>query len=60
MLISAGSVSLDHQQCLQSAKEVSEGALLSIRGIGRAILLEIGGISRKGRIFIRVGRYSRK
>ena len=59
-LISTGSVSLDHQQCLQPAKEVSEGALLSIRGIGRAKLLEVGGVSRKGRIFIRVGRYSQK
>jgi len=59
-LISAGSVSIDHQQCLQPAKEVSEGALLSIRGIGRAKLLEIGGTSRKGRIFIRIGRYDRK
>jgi len=54
-LISAGSVSLDHQQCLQPAKEVGEGAILSIRGIGRAKLLEIGGTSRKGRIFIRIG-----
>jgi len=59
-LISAGSVSLDHQQCLQPSKEVNEGALLSIRGIGRAKLLDIGGTSRKGRIFIRIGRYKRK
>ena len=59
-LISAGSVSLDHQQCLQPAKEVSEGAILTIRGVGRAKLLEIGGTSRKGRLFIRIGVYSRK
>jgi len=56
-LISAGSVNLDHKQCLQSAKEVDEGALLSVRGLGRAKLLEIGGMSRKGRIFVQFGLY---
>jgi len=52
-------VSLDHQLCQQPAKAVSEGALLSVRGMGRARLLEVGGMSRKGRIFVRIGLYSR-
>jgi RNA-binding protein YlmH len=56
-LIEAGRVSLNHELCLQSAKEVSEGAVLSVRGLGRAKLLEIGGISKKGRIFIKTGVY---
>ena len=59
-LISAGTVSLDHQPCLQPSKEISEGALISVRGMGRARLLEIGGTSRKGRVFIKIGLYSRK
>ena len=58
-LINTGNVSLDYQACMQPAKEVSEGALLSVRGLGRAKLLEIGGISRKGRIFVRIGLYGR-
>jgi RNA-binding protein YlmH len=58
-LIAAGRVSLDHQVCLQAAKELSEGALLSIRGIGRAKLLEVGSMSKKGRIFIQIGLYER-
>jgi RNA-binding protein YlmH len=58
-LIAAGRVSLDHQICLQPAKELNEGALLSVRGLGRGKLLEVGGTSRKGRIFIRIGLYGR-
>jgi len=56
-LIAAGRVSLDHQVCLRADKEVAEGALLSVRGLGRARLLEIGGLSRKGRSFIKFGIY---
>ena len=54
-IIAAGRVSLNHQPCLQPAKELCEEALLSVRGIGRARLLEVGGMSRKGRIFVRIG-----
>jgi L-ascorbate metabolism protein UlaG (beta-lactamase superfamily) len=35
-------MSLDNQLCLQPAKEFSEGSLLSVRGLGRAKLLETG------------------
>ena len=58
-LISSGRVNLDYQVCQQSAKELSAGALLSVRGFGRAKLMEIGGASRKGRIFVRIGIYGR-
>jgi RNA-binding protein YlmH len=58
-LISAGVVSLNHEPCLQPAKEVAEGDTLSVRGMGRAELSEIGGTSRKGRIFIKIGLYGR-
>ena len=58
-LITAGYVSLNHQTCLRPDKEISEYALLSVRGYGRAKLLEIGGESRKGRTFIQIGLYGR-
>ena len=58
-LISAARVNLDHQLCLQPAKELKEGAILSVRGLGRAKLLEIGGISKKKRLFVKIGLYSR-
>jgi len=57
LLISAGRVNVDHQPCTQPAKELNEGALLSVRGLGRVKLLEIGGESRKGRIFVSFGVY---
>ena len=58
-LIADSRAMLDHQLCLQPAKELKEGALLSVRGLGRAKLLEIGGMSRKGRLFVRIGLYGR-
>jgi len=58
-LIETGRVSLDHELCQQPAKEVREGAIVSVRGMGRAKLLEIGGVSKKGRHFIRMGLYKR-
>jgi RNA-binding protein YlmH len=55
--IEAARVSLDHEPCMAPAKEVAEGAVISVRGLGRAKLLEIGGASKKGRTFIRIGLY---
>ena len=57
--IETGLVNLDHELCCQPAKEVSEGAILSVRGMGRAKLIEIGGVSKKGRRFIKMGLYKR-
>ena len=58
-LITAGRVNLNYELCLQSAKELDIGALLSVRGLGRAKLLDAGGVSRKGRVFVRIGLYGR-
>ena len=58
-LIAAGRVNYNHQVCLRTDKEVSVDSLLSVRGLGRAKLLEIGGLSRKGRSFIKIGVYGR-
>jgi len=58
-LVAAGRVSLNHQICLQAGKVVSEQSLLSVRGLGRAKLLEVGGTTKKGRIFIQIGLYGR-
>ena len=54
-LIAAGRVQLNHEPCLQAAKELSVDALLSVRGLGRARLLETTGVSRKGRLFVKLG-----
>ena len=36
---------------------IKEGDILSLKGSGRGILMEIGGTTKKGRIVITVGRY---
>ena len=58
-LIAAGRASLNHQVCLRTDKEVCRDSLFSVRGLGRAKLLEVGGLSRKGRSFIRIGIYGK-
>ena len=57
--IAANKVSINHLPCIQPTKELIEGDLLSVRGLGRARLLEIGGTSRKGRVFLQIGVYGR-
>ena len=51
-LIAAGAASLNYLPCLKNDAPVSEGDVLSLKGHGKATLAEIGGQSRKGRIFI--------
>lgn len=58
-MITAGQVSFNYIPCMQPTKEISEGAVLSVRGMGRAKVLKIGGRSRKNRIFVRIGLYGR-
>ncbi len=56
-LIAAGRVHLDHMPCVKADKPVSEGAVLTVRGLGRAKLTAVGGLTKKGRIGITVERY---
>lgn len=56
-LIAAGRVSLDHLPCEKAGKPVAEGSVLSVRGLGKAMLTEVGGLSRKGRIGITIEKY---
>ena len=44
-------------QCLKPDAEVEAGDKLVLRGKGKAVLREAGGLSRKGRIGIRAERY---
>ena len=56
-LIAAGKVSLDHVPCEKPDKPVAEGAVLSVRGLGKARLAECGKVTKKGRIALRIERY---
>lgn len=56
-LIAAGRVSLDHAACLKPDKQVGQGAVLTARGLGKAKLIEVGGLTKKGRVGIVIERY---
>lgn len=55
--IAAGKVHLNHAPCLKPDQAVAEGAVLTARGLGRAKLVQVGGLSKKGRTGITVERY---
>lgn len=56
-LIAAGRVNLEHVPCLKGDKLVGEGAVITARGLGKARLVQVGGLSKKGRTGITVERY---
>ena len=56
-VIAAGRVSLDHAACLKPDKQVGQGAVLTARGLGKAKLIEVGGLTKKGRVGIVIERY---
>ena len=51
-LIAAGAASLNYLCCTKNDAPVSEGDVISLKGYGKAKILEIGGSSRKGRLFV--------
>ena len=55
--IRAGIVSVDHIECLKTDFKVEEGAILVLKGKGKAVLKEIGGESKKSRLWIKIERY---
>ena len=51
-LIAAGAASLNYLPCLKNDAPVSEGDVISLKGYGKATVAEIGGKSRKDRLFL--------
>lgn len=56
-LIGAGRVNLDHVPCVKADKAVAEGAVITVRGLGKAALTEVGRLTKKGRTGITITRY---
>lgn len=48
-LIASGRVLLDHRPCLKPDRAVGEGSSITCRGMGKCVVKEIPGLSRKGR-----------
>lgn len=55
--IRSGIVSVDHLPCVKSDRKLEQGTVLSVKGRGKAVLKEVGGESKKGRIWIEADRY---
>ena len=56
-LISAGRVSVNHRACIKGDKTVAEGDVLTCRGLGKCVVKEVLGASKKGRILLVLERY---
>jgi len=55
--ICAGLVSIDHAECLKPDAKLEEGAVLVLKGKGKAVLEEIGSESKKNRIWLKIKRF---
>lgn len=55
--IRKGIVSVDHIECLKPDRIVDEGSSIVLKGKGKAVLEEIGGESKKGRLRIVIKRF---
>ena len=55
--IAAGRAAIDGLPCEKADKAVTEGAKISVRGLGKILLRTVGGQTKKGRISITIDRY---
>lgn len=55
--IAAGRVEVNHVPCLKGDKLVSQGDTLTCRGLGKCVVTELGGQSKKGRTILTIERY---
>lgn len=56
-LISTGRVELNHRPCVKADRAVEEGDVFTCRGLGKCVLKQVSGLSKKGRIMIVLERY---
>lgn len=55
--IRSGLVSVNHLETTKPDKSVEQGDVLVLRGKGKAILAEVGGESKKGRIWVTINKF---
>jgi len=55
--IRTGKVAVNSMECLKPDKLVEAGSKISLRGLGKILLYEVGGLSKKGRTSIVIHRY---
>ena len=52
-----GIVMLNYLVCQNPSQSIKEGDIISIKGFGKAVILEIGGLTRRGKTFMVAGKY---
>ena len=55
--ISSGKVALNGLECVKPDRTVAEGDVITCRGLGKCVLKEVSGPSKKGRTMIVIERY---
>ncbi len=55
--IEMGTVSVNHMPCTTVSAPIHEGDVLSVRGVGRFRVAQLGPPTRKGRLFVTVEQY---
>lgn len=56
-LVQSGRVMVNHRSCEKGDKSLQSGDVLTCRGLGKCVLTDTGGTSRRGRIVIKLKRY---
>lgn len=56
-LVESGRVQLNYRVCTKSAQMGAEGDVISVRGMGKLTVAQIGGTTKKGRVFVTLHRY---
>lgn len=55
--VESGDARINHLEILKPSAEIKVGDLISVRGLGRFRLDELGGLSRKGRQYVKISRW---
>ncbi len=55
--ISAGKAAIDGLTCEKPDKPICEGMKISVRGLGKIKIRQVGGLTKKGRISVVIDRY---
>ena len=55
--VAAGRVNLNDLPCLKPGRAVQENDTVSVRGLGKLRVLALGGLTKKGRLALTLGKY---
>ena len=48
---------MNHRECLKGDRQVEEGDVITCRGLGKCVVKEVPGQSKKGRTMLVLERY---